>query len=207
VADISVCIPHRPSDRYLAEAVASIEAQEGVDVELILVEDTELRGPGWARNRCLEQASCEWIFRMDSDDILPPRTLAPMAAAAIHPRAITATAAVQFFNTEGLQHRWDWQALGTESVLTVAHSPASTGNVLYSRQLHDEVGPCPEDCGGYEGWALFARAVVHGFMFAVVPGTEYLHRLHPGSYWVTRPDHRADLAAALMHVYADRLLG
>ena len=214
---LSVCIPHI-GEPWLHDCMASVEAQglerwpnlagETYAVELIVECDLDRNGAGATRNRAIERATGEYLMCMDADDLLPPDTLEPMLNLAA-PELIVATSRVQFFDADGPRHRWTWyeHLLEPFNLLTMPHSPLGTGNVIYHRSLHDEIGGFPEDCGGYESWAFFARAVLADYSYVLAPGTEYLHRLHPDSYWSTRPDHRADLQAALMHVYAERLLG
>lgn len=102
---ISVVIPVYNGERYLAEAIDSVLAQTHRDFELILVDDgstdaspaimrsyaakdpririvtQENRGHSGAANRCLAEASCEWVARLDADDIFLPGKLEMQVAA------------------------------------------------------------------------------------------------------------------------------
>lgn len=99
---ISVIIPAYNAERFLTEALACVIAQDFKDWELILVDDgstdataricdeaaaadSRIRvihkangGPSSARNTGLDEARGEWIYFMDSDDILPPYTLSTL---------------------------------------------------------------------------------------------------------------------------------
>ncbi|HTZ40885.1 MAG TPA: glycosyltransferase family 2 protein [Syntrophales bacterium] len=103
--EVSVVIPVYNGERYLAEAIESVLAQTHRDFELILVDDgstdatpaimrayaaedsrvrvvtQENRGHSGAANRCLMEASCEWVARLDADDIFLPRKLELQVAA------------------------------------------------------------------------------------------------------------------------------
>jgi glycosyltransferase involved in cell wall biosynthesis len=96
---VSVVIPVYNGERFLGEAIESVLAQTHRDFELVIVDDgstdatpaiahsytakdsrirvvaQENRGHSGAANRCLAEASCEWIARMDADDIFLPRKL------------------------------------------------------------------------------------------------------------------------------------
>jgi CDP-glycerol glycerophosphotransferase len=91
---------------YLADCLDSVLAQPGADIEVIAVDDASpdssaqildqraaaeprLRvlhldrnaGPGNARNLALDLAAGEYVWFIDSDDLLPPGALAAVAAA------------------------------------------------------------------------------------------------------------------------------
>lgn len=68
----SVIIPHRGSSALLQRAVASVP--EGA--EILVQEDPEGRGAGWARNQALRRACGKWVVFLDSDDYFTPEALA-----------------------------------------------------------------------------------------------------------------------------------
>jgi glycosyltransferase involved in cell wall biosynthesis len=68
---VSVIIPFSPahtSETYLEEAKESVNNQS-VPTETIVVEDTEQRGPSWARNKGFERASTRFVALLDADDL------------------------------------------------------------------------------------------------------------------------------------------
>lgn len=47
-------------------------AAGGLDVELVVVDDSESRGPSWARNEGLRRATGNVVFFIDADDVVKP---------------------------------------------------------------------------------------------------------------------------------------
>jgi hypothetical protein len=78
--DTTVIIPVGPShlDNHIyARAVQSVEAQT-VRVPLLVIEDVEGRGPAWARNQGIAQATTRWVVFLDADDELEPHAIERM---------------------------------------------------------------------------------------------------------------------------------
>ncbi len=199
MVDLSVCIPYTYSDEHLlAGAVESVD----LDCEIVTFLDADRKGAGWARNQAVAQASHDWIVKLDADDRLEPGTLAAMISLR-HSFGILATAASQFERDGELTHRWAYTDTSPRTLLTKMRTPASAGCLLYHRSL----GPYPENCGAYEGWAFVCKAVSEGVTVFAVPGTSYRHLLRDGSYWHAQSEHRLDdLRNAFAYVnemYAD----
>lgn len=62
----SIIIPHHNSPELLQRLLASIPQRE--DVQVIVVDDAEGRGGGYARNQGLQQARGRWLLFADADD-------------------------------------------------------------------------------------------------------------------------------------------
>ena len=74
---VSVVIPYSPEHtpaEMLNEAKESVKSQP-VPTEIIVIEDTEQRGPAWARNKGIDQASTRFVALLDADDLWEPGKL------------------------------------------------------------------------------------------------------------------------------------
>lgn len=68
VTDVTFCIPIGPAHVQLAHrAISSVNAQT-VRCDLLTMLDTDKRGPGYLRNRMLEQVKTEFVVFLDADD-------------------------------------------------------------------------------------------------------------------------------------------
>lgn len=65
---VSVIVPHLPADEFRPQMSAQLAAQTYGELEVIFVEDTERKGPAWARNQGLKRATGEVILFADVDD-------------------------------------------------------------------------------------------------------------------------------------------
>lgn len=66
----SVIIPYRGTPDLLERCVQSIPTRE--DIQLLVIQDTECKGAGYARNQGLAQAQGEWVIFADADDYFMP---------------------------------------------------------------------------------------------------------------------------------------
>ena len=66
---ISIIIPVA-DDTWLDECLFSIADQDYENKEVIVVPDKERKGPSWARNKGLKEATGDWIMFLDADDYL-----------------------------------------------------------------------------------------------------------------------------------------
>ena len=72
---VSVIIPTYNRKEFTKEAVDSVRAQSFQDLELIVIEDKEQKGPATARNQGVLKAKGKYIAFLDSDDLWDKRKL------------------------------------------------------------------------------------------------------------------------------------
>lgn len=81
MTDVTVLIPYTPAhDALVSRAIASVEMQT-YPADFIALEDTELRGAGWTRNRLLTSANTDYVLFLDADDWLEANAIEDMRAA------------------------------------------------------------------------------------------------------------------------------
>lgn len=234
---LSVIIPAYQAAAYIAEAINSVIMQNRSDLEIIVVDDGSTdatsdtvkqmadrnpqlpitlhrkdvnEGGGATRNQCVKLARGEYIFNLDSDNILPPGLLSQLLDAErayweknrrhtmVSPHILQYFAdkqtprpgEIQRLADKIFKQRWVYTNLERDFVLTSGFSPASSGNYLYHRSIFDHIGGYFEDCGSWDAWSFGAQAYVAGYLYTTIPETFYLHRLHPDSYWMRNADNR-----------------
>src|SRR5687767_13028377 len=98
---VAVSMPAHNAARWVERAIASVLAQEGVDVELVVVDDGSSdgtgdvaaaggvrvlrnptrRGIGYCHNRVIAETTAPLIAHVDADDVILPGALAKLAHA------------------------------------------------------------------------------------------------------------------------------
>ncbi len=216
---VSVIMANWQGEKYIAEAIASVLAQSIGDFEVLVADDAssdrsaeivrELAlvdsrvrllaakanaGPSAARNRALAAARGEWIAIMDSDDLMHPRRLELLLAAAGRLGAdIVADDMAAFGDGPGLG---GWTLLGPLRLTdTLSVSPAffveSNGSdrrlpqlgylkPLIRRSALGELRYDPRIRVG-EDYDLYLRLLLQGARFVLLPLPLYLYRRHPAS--------------------------
>jgi glycosyltransferase involved in cell wall biosynthesis len=197
-------------------------------VPIVYAENAENRGGGATRNRAVSLARGEYLFCLDADNLLFPDTLHLFLERAEEARARTGRhgmvcpSFLQYFRDRFLIprvdwirvgrrmcHRWEFRDLSRAAILTHPVTPASSGNYLYHREIHERSGGYAEDCGAYDAWVFGVQNCLAGYSFLALEGVGYLHRLHPRSYWErdilneNRCDHMMRAFARFRHVYTE----
>ena len=155
---VSVLLPVRNGDPWFAEALDSILAQQGVDFEVIVVDDgstdgtpallaacrdprlrvIRCEGGGLvaALNTALEAARGDYVARMDADDVALPGRLARQAAVLdAEPEVMMVHASVQVIDGAGRTH----QVIAAQQLAPKARRAALLGEVPAKPIIHPTV--------------------------------------------------------------------
>jgi len=219
-AGVSVVIPVRDGERYLAEAVGSVLSQTAADVELIVVDDGSqdstpeiLRGmePAirWVRqepsglpaavNHGVDLARGAFLAFLDADDLwLPDKLALQLAALARRPELDMAFGHVRQFHSPGLD---DEQR--ARIACPAEPSPGlSKGTLLIRRASFERVGRFSTrwQVGDFVDW--HARATECGLVGEMLSDVVLLRRLHLANMSLRMPEAQVDyarIARAALH--------
>lgn len=191
----SVVIPAYNAAAHLAEAVASVRAQAHAPAEIIVVDDGSTddtvalartlgpdvrclsqpnQGPSVARNRGIEEATCEYLAFIDADDLWPEGKIArQLGHLAAHPA--------------------DEMALGLQETFVVEQTPEGprrhhrqagfmylVGCAVYRATAFKRIGPFDPGMRYSEDSDWFFRAWEQELPMHFSLETELYYRSHPG---------------------------
>jgi glycosyltransferase involved in cell wall biosynthesis len=237
---ISVVIPAYNAAPTIAETIQSVlrAASEletiGVGIEIIVVDDGSTddtydivntisddrvrvichrrnRGGAAARNTAVENATHEWLYCVDSDNVIDPKSVRRMVEmAATGDWDVVAPAETRYFEAspDKPTHSWIWDqsTVETADVLRMYETPVASGNYLYTVDMWARAGGYPEFAGSLDAWGFGLRLLFAGARFGVCADTFYLHRQGHASYYVRDDDGRRAVAAAqILLPYLPRL--
>ena len=207
---VSVVIPCHDGERYVAETLRSVLAQDHRPLEVIVVDDGSgdrsaqavlafgdavrlarqpHRGAAAARNRGVELATGELITFLDADDLWTPHALVRMhAALAAHPDAGMVIGHMEQFASPELSHE-----ARAGFVFSPKPVPARMcGTVLVRRSEFDRVGRFTTGLASGEFIDWIARADELGVAAVTIPEVVLRRRLHGRNHGLVRRDARQD---------------
>ena len=208
--EVTVVIPTR--DRYdlLRVTLASVLAQEGVVLEVVVVDDGSRdgtaefgresrdprvrtvrhetsRGVARARNAGIASAAGAWLAFLDDDDLWAPDKLARQLSAARAADAGFAYSAAMTFESDGrVLHRLD-PPPGDDVLARLMPGnmiPAGASNVIARTDLVRRLGGFDESLDHFADWDLWIR-LARESRAAVCDEVHVAYRLHAGSMLVT----------------------
>jgi glycosyltransferase involved in cell wall biosynthesis len=204
VVEVSVVIPTRNRCEWLRLALRSALSQQGVDVEVIVVDDgstdetgqmitdmdeprvrlvrqVERTGVSAARNRGAAEAQGEWLAFLDDDDLWASNKLSrQLEAAAVAGRTWVYTGSVNADET--LQVTGGEPPMPPEKVVKLVRRynvlPGGGSYVIVRRSVFEHVGPFDPHLANGEDWEMWIRLAQQGLP-AWVPEPLMAYRLHP----------------------------
>lgn len=206
---ISIAMTVYNTAPYLAQAIESVLNQSHADFEFIIVDDGSTDGSGEiaarfserdnrirlirqanqgvaaAGNKCFEMATTDWVFRIDSDDLMYPGRLARQVTfIEEHPDVKVVSCIVDYIDEHGkkiissqpdLFTRADCQRYADQCrPVVIPH----TGAAIH-RQTVLDLGGYTHDC--FNDTLLFSRIVEQGGLILVMPEVLAAYRVHSNS--------------------------
>jgi glycosyltransferase involved in cell wall biosynthesis len=208
VSTVTAVIPTRNRAGLLAQSLRSVRAQEGVELEIVVVDDASsdgtrdflaevddprlrvvrhesAKGIGGARNAGLEAAGGEWIAFLDDDDLWAPAKLrAQLSALADAPACRWACVGAVYVDADlrvigGLRLQDGGRIL--ERMLASDVINGSGSSALFSTDLLRDLGGFREDLDAAEDWECFIR-VAESSELTAVDRPLMAYRAHAASY-------------------------
>lgn len=183
---VSVCVPCYNAERFVEEALRSVQQQTVPPWELVVVDDGSTdgsaervqqscpearyflqnhRGIGAALNRAASEARGDWLAWIDADDIwLPSKLEVQLRACAEHPTWDGCFVQLEHFREDGAAHEMQ--------------PGRHRGALLIRRTAFDRVGAFREDVGVGEFVDWCSRAQQLGLQLGQVARVLYRRRIH-----------------------------
>ncbi len=180
----SCVVPVKGKRPYFDEAVESLRSQGMGDGLEIIVQDADIEpdcGQSDALNRGFAKARGEWLFWLNSDDLLLPGALERVSDAVRGTDSPWIAGDELFIDASGrtvgcsVGNAWhDW--LYRHAVPHV-HGPSS----FFRRDLFERVGGCDADLRYCMDWDLWIRFMQSGARFVRINSFLWAQRRWPGS--------------------------
>ena len=223
-ARVSFVVPLFNQGAYVAAAVASAQASDHPDVEVVVVDDGSTepaarqafdrlsgvvkrrqpnRGLAEARNAGIAASSGELILTLDADDLVHP-AYAGLAARALE-RAPDLAYVTSYVRNFGLFGGGFAPVGNVLPLMPFLHTDGRSAS-LYRRSALEQVGGYDEDLPAYEDWDLQLRLGKAGLAGDVLPAELFFYRRHRASLVFRHSNaHRVELLQYLMRRHADLL--
>jgi glycosyltransferase involved in cell wall biosynthesis len=155
-----------------------------------IINHSRNRGGAAARNTAVESAKNDLLFCLDSDNVLPANSIAPLKKYLIEMNADVATFQFQhFFLTDKLKQEYIWSlpegVLNLQNILNGENTPGQHGNYLFTKSSWINAKGYAEGTGALDTWTFGLRQAITGAQMVVLKDTFYYHRLdYANSYWM-----------------------
>ena len=214
--DVSVVIPTRDRWPWLHHTLAETLQQEGVELEVVVVDDASTEppppalaeadsrvrlislerhgGPSAARNAGLEVARAPWVAFLDDDDLWAPGKLATQLDMCLRKGADFAFCTAVVVDADLLPIRIEEPPSESLELTTALLQrnviPAGASNVLVRRGLVMEVGGFDETFRHFGDWDLWIRLSAAGRGVAIREALVAV-REHPSNMFLSELDSKS----------------
>lgn len=170
ILGITVVTATTPARGFLlAEAIASVAAQETKPIEHLVAVDIHATGGAHTKNKLIKSSMGDWIQILDDDDILYPHHISTLAAYA------NEDVDVVYSWADGENYSGWYNVPFTPEALFENNNISH--NALIKKSLFDRIGLFGSEYG-YD-WTFWARAIAAGAKFVCVPEVTWQYRLSP----------------------------
>jgi glycosyltransferase involved in cell wall biosynthesis len=202
---ISTIIPAYNAAPFIAQSVASALAQDGVEAEVIVIDDGSTdgtwqalepfgdavrkvrqanAGPARSRNHWARLARGEWLAFLDADDEWLPQKLSRQLSLADGQTALVYSDRINFGSCHRVAERLSdcvalWEGDVFERLLI--GNFVTTSSVLMRRDWFERLGGFDEGFAGCEDWDLWLRCTAAGGRVRVCREPLLRYRCHPCS--------------------------
>lgn len=211
---ISVIVPVFNGEAFLAEALDSIFAQAGVEIEALLIDDgstdgtagiarnyeytlrykyQENSGPSAARNAGLAMAQGEYIAFLDADDLWPVNKL----ELALNAFNEAPDVDVVIGRSRFLRHSNDASRGEVFEEILAPRYYLQLGSALFRRCVFDRVGLFNTALRFSEDIDWFIRASELGVCIQAIDAISLFHRLHGGNITRCVDSHTVNITRVL----------
>lgn len=216
---ISVIIPAYNCARFLPHAIASARAQQGYDLELLVIDDgstdgtraaalaePDVRyfyqtnaGPSAARNRGLAEATGEFIAFLDADDLWPADHLDLLLPPLLEDEQLAFSWGDVSVVQLGVlpEQGSELGAAATFTILEVQTQLFLVGATLCRRWAFERIGGFDPEMRLAEDLDWIARARHVGAPYVRVPHVVLTYRKHPASLTAGKSFHELNLIGLL----------
>jgi glycosyltransferase involved in cell wall biosynthesis len=187
------------------EVVKKIQSQNPNIVKLFQHEKNQ--GGAAARNTAVRNASNEFIFCLDSDNLLMPHSINLLLDHMISTSGdIASFGEVLFFrsNKKRIIKKWIFVKNQVDicDALVSGINPISSGNYLYKKETWSLIGGYPLNSRALDAWSFGLKQLASNFKINVLHGVGYFHRVGHESYWVRESNNNE-----ISHRAVDFILG
>jgi glycosyltransferase involved in cell wall biosynthesis len=222
---LSVCIAHFNDGRNLQYLLKSVKKSDYKNFEVIIVDDgstdvesleifdslaSEYSCDSWrfirkekneslgpTRNFAVNLARGEFIFFLDSDDLISNTLISDFVRGMLHSQADCLTCPLVYFEGDGeitdeRSFVHFWLPLGACLEIGIYNDPFGGAICCIKKSVFEALkGFCSPRGEVHEDWEFLARLVMAGFDMDVLPKALYFYRVRPGSWLQTA---RSDLS-------------